>query len=454
MGEELTISLKNVSKCFKRYARPIDRLKEVLLPGKVRAEEFWALQNISLDVFRGETFGVIGRNGSGKSTLLQIVAGTLTPTTGQVYVNGRLSALLELGSGFNPEFTGQQNIFFNGRILGLKQEEIEAKYEDIIAFADIGDFINQPVKTYSSGMFIRLAFAVAANCEPQILIVDEALAVGDIFFQQKCFKFLENLRSKGVSIVFVGHDMQAVMKLCDRAAILQNGHLVDSGSPADMVAKYTKMHYSQLFEEEMANAVEANSHSNPDKIVTYDSSELNGAELLATPEEFIGEFPESDRFGGEMGLITGVSVTDQHGKQKQVFEIGDTLVVSVKIGHHSPNLCPLNIGFQLKNRLGQVLIGTNTFFMEVNTSSLKFGEPALCQFSFKLPVLPQQYTLNVAIGSYDQAPKLIYDWIENVALIEVVAANDRPKQVGLCLPDITIQTRHFSETSSYIHQPS
>lgn len=453
MGEELTISLKNVSKCFKRYARPIDRLKEVLLPGKVRAEEFWALQNISLDVFRGETFGVIGRNGSGKSTLLQIVAGTLTPTTGQVYVNGRLSALLELGSGFNPEFTGQQNIFFNGRILGLKQEEIEAKYEDIIAFADIGDFINQPVKTYSSGMFIRLAFAVAANCEPQILIVDEALAVGDIFFQQKCFKFLENLRSKGVSIVFVGHDMQAVMKLCDRAAILQNGLLITSGSPAEMVAKYTKMYYSQVFEEEMANSTDATSQGSHGRIITYDSSELSGVEFLVAPDEFISEFPKSDRFGGTIGLISGVAISDKNGKQKQVFESGETLVVSIKINRHLTSICPLNIGFQIKNRLGQVVIGTNTFFMAVDTNSLEFGEPFLCQFSFKLSVLPQQYTLNAAVGSYDQAPKFIYDWIEDIALIEVITMGNFPSQIGLCFPEIKIQTTHLIHGQS-VHSPN
>jgi lipopolysaccharide transport system ATP-binding protein len=184
MGEEIAISLKNVSKCYKRYARPVDRLKEILLPGKSIAQEFWALRDINLEIPKGETLGIIGQNGSGKSTMLQIIAKTLTPTTGEVQVNGRVSALLELGSGFNPEFTGRQNVFFNGRLLGLSHEEIEDKFDEIAAFADIGDFIDQPVKTYSSGMFVRLAFAVAVSVNPDILIVDEALAVGDIYFSK------------------------------------------------------------------------------------------------------------------------------------------------------------------------------------------------------------------------------------------------------------------------------
>ena len=187
MSNEPAISLSQISKVYKRYHRPVDRLREVLLPGKPRAEEFWALRNISLEIPQGDTVGIVGRNGSGKSTLLQIIAGTLQATSGQLQVHGRVSALLELGSGFNPEFTGRQNTFFNGRILGLSQAEIAAKFDDIAAFADIGSFMDQPVRTYSSGMFVRLAFAVAINAEPDILIVDEALSVGDEAFQRKCF---------------------------------------------------------------------------------------------------------------------------------------------------------------------------------------------------------------------------------------------------------------------------
>jgi len=220
---EIAISLTNVSKCYKRYNRPLDRLKEIVLPGRSRAQEFWALRDINLEVAQGDTLGIVGQNGSGKSTLLQIIAGTLTPTTGEVWVNGRVSALLELGSGFNPEFTGRQNVFFNGQILGLSREEIAAKFDSIAAFADIGDFLDQPVKTYSSGMVVRLAFAVVANIDPTILIVDEALAVGDARFQARCMKRIRQLKEQGVTILFVSHDSASVKMLCTRAALMDYG---------------------------------------------------------------------------------------------------------------------------------------------------------------------------------------------------------------------------------------
>ncbi|MBW4648124.1 MAG: ABC transporter ATP-binding protein [Kastovskya adunca ATA6-11-RM4] len=241
---EIAISLKNVSKCYKRYAHPVDRLKEILLPGKIRADEFWALRDINLEVPKGQTIGIVGRNGSGKSTLLQIIAGTLTPTTGEVKVKGRVSALLELGSGFNPEFTGRQNVFFNGRLLGLEQKEIEAKFDDITAFADIGDFIDQPVKTYSSGMFIRLAFAVAISVEPDILMVDEALAVGDEAFQRKCFARIHSVQERGGTVLFVSHAATSVIELCSSAVLIDQGDLILSGNPKLVVSSYHKLIYA------------------------------------------------------------------------------------------------------------------------------------------------------------------------------------------------------------------
>lgn len=241
---DLAISLENVSKCFKRYDRPVDRLKDLILPGKSRAELFWALQDINLTITRGETLGIVGKNGSGKSTLLQIIAGTLTQTTGKVEVNGRVSALLELGSGFNPEFTGQQNVFFNGRLLGLSQNEIEDKFDNIARFADIGDFIDQPVKTYSSGMFVRLAFAVAINVEPDILVVDEALAVGDEAFQRKCFAQIQLIQERGGTILFVSHSATLVVELCQQAILLDRGKLLYSGQPKKVISKYQKIIYA------------------------------------------------------------------------------------------------------------------------------------------------------------------------------------------------------------------
>lgn len=244
MSQTPAISLQHLSKIYKRYHHPIERLKETLLPGKAKSEEFWALRQINLEIAAGDTVGIIGRNGSGKSTLLQIIAGTLQATSGNVNVRGRVSALLELGSGFNPEFTGRQNAFFNGRILGLSSAEIAAKFDDIVRFADIGDFIDQPVRTYSSGMFVRLAFAVAINVDPDILIVDEALSVGDEAFQRKCFARIHDLQERGVTVLFVSHSASSIVELCDHAVLLDEGEIIAIGVPKVVVANYQKMMYA------------------------------------------------------------------------------------------------------------------------------------------------------------------------------------------------------------------
>ncbi len=241
---EIAISVNHVSKCFKRYRHPVDRLKEIFVPGKSLAHNFWALQDINLEVWKGQTLGVVGRNGSGKSTLLQIIVGTLTPTQGDVQVNGRVSALLELGSGFNPEFTGRQNVFFNGQLLGLKTHEIEAKFDSIAAFADIGDFIDQPVKTYSSGMYVRLGFAVATSVDPDILIVDEALSVGDEAFQRKCFSRIHEIKDRGGTILFVSHSAPSIIQLCDSAVLMDRGELLLEHTPKMIISKYQKMIYA------------------------------------------------------------------------------------------------------------------------------------------------------------------------------------------------------------------
>jgi len=235
------VALAKVSKAYLRYARPVDRLKDLILPGPRRGQPFWALKDISFNVARGQTVGIVGRNGSGKSTLLQIIARTLAPTSGQVLVRGRVSALLELGSGFNPDFTGRENVHFQASLMGLTTAEIEAGFGKIAAFADIGDFLDQPVRTYSSGMFLRLAFAVAVCVEPDLLIVDEALSVGDEAFQRKCFSRIQSMRESGRTILFVSHSGTAVVDLCDEAILLDQGELLMSGSPKEVVARYHRL---------------------------------------------------------------------------------------------------------------------------------------------------------------------------------------------------------------------
>lgn len=264
---EIVISLQNVSKCFKRYARPVDRLKELLLPGKTQCQEFWALRNFNLEVPKGQTLGIVGRNGSGKSTLLQIIVGTLTPTSGEVNINGRVAALLELGSGFNPEFTGRQNVFFNGQLMGLSPKEIAERFDDIAAFADIGDFIDHPVKTYSSGMFVRLAFAVATSVEPDILIVDEALSVGDEAFQRKCYARIQSIRARGGTILFVSHSASAVIDICDAAILMDRGEKLLFHHPKFVLDKYHKLMYAP--EEKITTLREEIRELQ--NVVTYDS---------------------------------------------------------------------------------------------------------------------------------------------------------------------------------------
>src|SRR6185312_1065790 len=254
-SDSVAIRISNLSKCYQIYDTPHDRLKQFVAPRLQRLarqtqkryyREFWALRNVSFEVKRGETVGIVGRNGSGKSTLLQIICGTLTPTDGTVETRGRVAALLELGSGFNPDFTGRENVYLNASVLGLSKQEIDARFDDIAAFADIGQFIEQPIKTYSSGMMVRLAFSVAINVDPEILIIDEALSVGDELFQRKCFSRLEAIRKTGATILFVSHSGSAVVELCDRALLMDSGERLAVGSPKQIVGRYQKLLYAPV----------------------------------------------------------------------------------------------------------------------------------------------------------------------------------------------------------------
>ena len=244
---ENAITVKDVTKIYKMYDKPIDRLKESLHPRhREYHRKFYALNSISFDVKKGETVGIIGTNGSGKSTILKIITGVLSPTSGTVEVEGNISALLELGAGFNSEYTGIENIYMNGTMMGFSRKEMEARLQDILDFADIGDFVYQPVKTYSSGMFVRLAFALAINVEPEILIVDEALSVGDVFFQSKCYRRMEEIRKKGTTILMVTHDMGSIIKYCDKVVLLNRGNFVAEGAPGHMVDLYKKILANQM----------------------------------------------------------------------------------------------------------------------------------------------------------------------------------------------------------------
>lgn len=378
---EIAISLENISKCFKRYAKPVDRLKEILLPQKNHAQIFWALRDINLNVTRGEALGIIGQNGSGKSTLLQIIAKTLTPTTGEVVVNGRVSALLELGSGFNPEFTGRQNVFFNGQILGLSQQEIATKLDEIIKFAEIGDFIEQPVKTYSSGMFVRLAFAVAVSVNPDILIVDEALAVGDIYFQQKCFERIQELKKLGTTLLFVSHDSTAVYKLCDRAILIESGKALLDGSPKQVI---------DLYEAKLLKKRDTHSESVEIQIVAKpDSPDQETSSSDQVLEEVIIQSSEVS--------VKFVQLLDENGQVVDSVISEEALQLSIGL-LFLQGFDDLHIGFKVRDRTGEVIFETNTFAMREKIGKVYNGTFLEVIFRFHVPLREGEYTISLGVA--------------------------------------------------------
>ncbi len=414
---EIAISLKNVSKCFKRYTHPVERLKEILLPGKSRADEFWALQDINLEVPKGQTLGIVGRNGSGKSTLLQIIAGTLTPTAGEVRVNGRVSALLELGSGFNLEFTGRQNVFFNGRLLGLSQKEIEDKFDNIAGFADIGDFIDQPVKTYSSGMFVRLAFAVAVNVEPEVLIVDEALAVGDFVFQHRCMRLMRALMDSGVTTLFVSHDSSAIKTLCNSAVMIHEGKVYTSGLPNAVIIEYLKLSTEQELGEVKAELEQSYSHAS-DNTESNNFSALHEAEVLSNQQEQNKVKPP--RRGNRKALIEEVKLLNFIGEcinDSHILGFNESVTLLIDVQVYKP-LQGCIVGFFICDKNGNEIIGSNTFEENFPIGKLDSGDRITIEFKFSLPLRAGSYSLTVA-GSENYS-SVTFDWIDNALVFQVL----------------------------------
>lgn len=431
----ITISLTNISKCFKRYAHPVDRLKELLLPGKSRADNFWALQEINLEVDRGETLGIIGQNGSGKSTLLQIIAGTLTPTTGEVGVNGRVSALLELGSGFNPEFTGEQNIFFNGRILGLSREQIEEKFDSIAAFADIGKFIKQPVKTYSSGMVVRLAFAVAVSVTPEILIVDEALAVGDIYFQQKCFERIRELKELGTTLLFVSHESGSVCRLCNRAILLESGKLVFDAKPKQVV---------DLYEAKLLKKKNIRPESIEVKMVldSLDVSKRAKTEKQSSNNEVNNIEIESSEVA-----IKFVKLLDEQEREIESIISEDSVKLAIGVLFIKQFEDP-HIGFRIRSQTGEIVFATNTYCMGEKIGAVNVGELLTVSFKFDVPLREGEYTITVGIaesGFGEGQFKQMLAWKNDVALLKVFRNRESIIWAGIVnlAPSVSIQKQIY-----------
>jgi ABC-type polysaccharide/polyol phosphate transport system ATPase subunit len=371
---EVAISVRGVGKMYRIYDRPQDRLKQMLLwrLGRNYGREFWALRDVSFEVKKGETVGIIGRNGSGKSTLLQIIAGTLAPSEGEVRVNGRVAALLELGSGFNPEFTGRENVFLNGAILGISREEMEQRFDDIAAFADIGEFIDQPVKLYSSGMYARLAFAIGIHLNPDIFIIDEALSVGDIFFQSRCVRKLDEYRNTGGTVLFVTHDTYAVERICTRSIVLNKGHKIFEGPNADAINTYYKLERG----------------------------------LDAPPPHRVAETPlvqigtgvvelRRDHVTGDGSLyIEALSILDQFGNPTTTFQVGDWMTVRVLIQARR-DLEPFDFGVGIRDRAGVLIGGAHTFYRRAPCGPLRAGQQQVLTAQIRLSIMPGEYLLLV-----------------------------------------------------------
>jgi lipopolysaccharide transport system ATP-binding protein len=400
MSDEVAISLTGVSKCFKLYERPADRLKDLLLPTKARSRDFWALRELTTTIQRGQTVGLVGQNGSGKSTLLQLIVGTLTATTGQVHTRGRIAALLELGSGFNPEFTGRQNVFFNGRVLGLTQAEITDRFDAIAAFADIGDMLEQPVKTYSSGMFIRLAFAVIINTDPDILIVDEALAVGDIYFQQKCFQRIRDLRDRGVTILFVSHDSASVFRLCDRAILLEHGSVVMDGAPKPVLDLYEAKMLKQFENQPPAVLPLPTSIETPAGGCVVPEGNASPESPLALPQPNRQTTPahlSGNIESNELAQVQFVHILNESGQPIPTVTSGSTVQITIGIWFHQAFAAP-HVGFKLRNRQGEVMFETNTHCMGEAVGAVAASELVEVCFTCQMPLIDGQYTISVGVA--------------------------------------------------------
>jgi lipopolysaccharide transport system ATP-binding protein len=430
---EVAISLQNLWKCFKRYEHPADRLKEIFLPKRCKSQEFWAVKGINLEIYKGQTLGIIGRNGSGKSTLLQMIAGTMTPTLGSVQVRGRISALLELGSGFNPEFTGRQNVFFNGRLLGLSNDELEEKFEAIADFADIGDFIDQPVKTYSSGMFVRLAFGVAVNVDPEILIVDEALAVGDVLFQRKCFSKIEELSDRGVTILFVSHDLNSVLNLCDRAIVLDEGRMLCDEKPHPAVLAYSALvserealeitrHENRAQAKVIANqvkkAADQNANGNGSKLkLASNGNGNNGSngnhELKKFRHEVKPRKPGSkadaigeSRIGMGGAEILSAEIINSSGEPTQTVKCGERVRVRSTILFHKDVEQPI-AGFKIKTINGIAVIGNSTFGSQKTLPAIAAGTVLTVEFGWNCYLTPGNYTISAGVSELRLDQKIV-----------------------------------------------
>lgn len=404
--QEVAIQVQNLNKVYKLYERNRDRIKDALNIKKntVHYKEYYALRDVNLTVYTGETVGIIGTNGSGKSTILKIITGVLNPTSGNVTINGRISALLELGAGFNMEFTGIENIYLNGTMIGFTEEEIDEKLEDILAFADIGDFVYQKVKTYSSGMFVRLAFAVAINIEPEILIVDEALSVGDVFFQKKCYHKFEEFKKQGKTILFVSHDLSSISKYCDRVMLLERGNKIGEGEPKEIIDMYKKVLVNQL--DKPANTKKSEKLAKG--ALWKDTMELN---------------PDLDEYGSGMAEFEDYCALDADGEITNTVIKGEEFTVRLKVRFFTEVEQPI-IAVSFKDKQGTEITGTNTMFEKVDTGTPNEGDVMVLTFTQNMDLQGGDYLISLGCVGYPEGCFTVYHRLYDVFHLTVISSKD------------------------------
>ena len=415
--EEVIINVEHLNKMYKLYNRQRDRVKDALGLGKKEQlyKEHYALKDVSMQVHKGETVGIIGTNGSGKSTILKIITGVLSPTSGEVEINGRISALLELGAGFNMEFTGIENVYLNGTMNGFSEEEIDARLEAILDFADIGEFVNQKVKTYSSGMFVRLAFALAINIDPEILVVDEALSVGDVFFQNKCYHKFEEFKKDGKTILFVSHDLSSISKYCDRVILLNQGEKMAEGRPKEIIDIYKKV------------------------LVNQTTSAMSGSEKVDENGRLIGSLnrnqkeglwksymtlnPSNDTYGSGLAEIEDFCLIDNAGNIANTVIKGDMYSVKVKAVFHTSISEPI-LAVSIKNRMGVEITGTNTMFEKLSTGECDDGDEIVAVFTQKMMLQGGDYLISLGLVGYREGNFTVYHRLYDIFNVQVISSKD------------------------------
>ena len=449
---DFVVVADDVSKGYALYRRSSERLMHLLMPWRTYPR-FEALKNVSFRVARGETVGIIGQNGAGKSTLLQLVTGTVPPTTGTIAVSGRIAALLELGAGFEPDFTGRENILLNGTILGLSERQLRDRMDDIIAFSELGEFIDRAVRTYSSGMFMRLAFSVAAHVDADLLIIDEALAVGDARFTQKCMRYLKEFKKKG-SILFVSHDVGAVTGLCDRAIWLDHGRVQAEGDAVRVCEQYV----ASLFDRPAQTGVTQNSEASPpSELPGNHGADANQHVLFtasAPPEESrpgitsCSAFnPAASAFGSGGAEIVDAGLFDPR-QGTRLTQVPEGQEVDLRIVVQTDTLVSKPIfGFYIKDRLGQLLLGENTFWEDVQQPAIAVGERAGARFRFKWPALAKgSYALTVALADGTMADHIQRHWMHDAVIFEVLSSSSRRALVGVDMQLVAIDRKLSSDS--------